>query len=243
MPPRPRPQTPTLVCTRCHVEKPAKEYRPRKRQCKACESAMTMERYVTNRMARLAYAKDRQAALRAQHEAGTLPIADGKEMVLCPHCTTIKSIREFGTNHTTTTGLQPYCKSCMAQAAKDTYWKHRDQYVEKMRQDYADNPAKGIAYTREWQKAHPDEMRTTWATRRARKREAFIEKVEYAVLYERDNGICQIQLEGCRIVITKSEGTIDHVIPLALGGKHSYANTQLACRRCNFKKGSKILKQ
>ena len=234
MPRKPRPQTATLICTRCEIEKPAKEYRPRARQCKACENDMQKQRYAADSARALAYAKNRQATLRTQHDAGTLLIADGKDRMLCPRCNTAKIIREFGKNHTTTTGLQPYCKSCMAQAAKESYWKHRDQYVNKMRQDYAADPAKAIAYKREWQKTHPDAMRTAWAAKRARKREAFVEKVEYAVLYERDKGICQL----CHKPITKRIGTIDHITPLALGGEHSYRNCQLACRTCNFKKSS-----
>ena len=34
---------------------------------------------------------------------------------------------------------------------------------------------------------------------------------------------------------------IDHIIPLALGGAHSYANTQCSCRDCNGKKGARVL--
>lgn len=36
---------------------------------------------------------------------------------------------------------------------------------------------------------------------------------------------------------------LDHIVPIALGGSHTYVNVQCACRRCNLKKGSKPLGQ
>lgn len=36
------------------------------------------------------------------------------------------------------------------------------------------------------------------------------------------------------------EATIDHVIPVALGGRHIIKNMQLLCRRCNIEKGTNV---
>jgi len=36
---------------------------------------------------------------------------------------------------------------------------------------------------------------------------------------------------------------LDHIIPLSLGGPHTYINTQCACRRCNIRKSNKPLGQ
>jgi 5-methylcytosine-specific restriction endonuclease McrA len=33
---------------------------------------------------------------------------------------------------------------------------------------------------------------------------------------------------------------VDHVVPLARGGEHSYANTQPACPPCNMSKGARV---
>jgi 5-methylcytosine-specific restriction endonuclease McrA len=38
-------------------------------------------------------------------------------------------------------------------------------------------------------------------------------------------------------------GTIDHVYPRALGGRHVWENIVAACGPCNFRKGSKTLAQ
>jgi 5-methylcytosine-specific restriction endonuclease McrA len=41
----------------------------------------------------------------------------------------------------------------------------------------------------------------------------------------------------------RKAGTIDHVVPKALGGQDLFTNTVAACARCNGKKGSKTLAQ
>ncbi len=36
---------------------------------------------------------------------------------------------------------------------------------------------------------------------------------------------------------------LDHIMPIAMGGAHTYANTQCACRRCNGAKGAQFIGQ
>lgn len=38
----------------------------------------------------------------------------------------------------------------------------------------------------------------------------------------------------------RSSRTVEHVIPLSLGGMHSVANIAMACRDCNVRKGARI---
>jgi len=44
----------------------------------------------------------------------------------------------------------------------------------------------------------------------------------------------------CQYCGTKSELTIDHVVPRSRGGKSSFENCVTACRKCNGKKGDKL---
>lgn len=69
-------------------------------------------------------------------------------------------------------------------------------------------------------------------------------------LYRRDNGVCAICGKPCNLEdYVVRDGTkicgdwypsIDHVIPLAKGGLHSWSNVQLAHRRCNWEKSDSI---
>lgn len=75
------------------------------------------------------------------------------------------------------------------------------------------------------------------ARRAAVKRGATVERVDPFVVFDRDGWKCQL----CgRKTPAKLRGTyeddapeLDHILPLAAGGEHSYRNTQCSCRRCN----------
>lgn len=60
--------------------------------------------------------------------------------------------------------------------------------------------------------------------------------VDFNSLFERDNGICQIcgmDVHWVKHIDNNWDGTIDHIVPLSLGGEHSMDNCQLAHRVCN----------
>lgn len=41
------------------------------------------------------------------------------------------------------------------------------------------------------------------------------------------------------VVITKSDFTIDHIVPRSRGGRNSWGNTACACSKCNQRKGNR----
>jgi 5-methylcytosine-specific restriction endonuclease McrA len=61
-------------------------------------------------------------------------------------------------------------------------------------------------------------------------------------VFERDKWRCQL----CRCKVKRTQewdprqATIDHIIPIVLGGEHKYANVQTACMECNSRKGATI---
>lgn len=83
--------------------------------------------------------------------------------------------------------------------------------------------------------------------RRTRVRAARVEPVNALTVLERDGWRCCL----CgRSTPKRLRGTfdprapeIDHIVPIAAGGEHSYRNVQCACRECNIKKSGKPLGQ
>jgi 5-methylcytosine-specific restriction endonuclease McrA len=73
--------------------------------------------------------------------------------------------------------------------------------------------------------------------RRARLRGVKVENVDHAVVYERDGGVCGI----CGEPVDVTDFHVDHIVPIALGGEHSYANAQVAHPACNKRKGVRLL--
>jgi 5-methylcytosine-specific restriction endonuclease McrA len=78
--------------------------------------------------------------------------------------------------------------------------------------------------------------RATRTRRRARKREAFVEEVWRSKVFERDGwicGICGDPVNRDAKVPELDAPVMDHIVPLAQGGEHSYSNTQCAHFYCN----------
>lgn len=96
------------------------------------------------------------------------------------------------------------------------------------------------------------------ATKEARRREkiqsALVDKdITVMGLFKRDAGVCYLCGRRCNAEDYVMNGetfiagdwypSIDHVIPLAKGGKHSWDNVRLAHRRCNSLKSDKIVSE
>jgi len=83
--------------------------------------------------------------------------------------------------------------------------------------------------------------------RRARMRGANAEAVKALTVFDRDAyrcGICgSMTLRAKRGTCHPRAPELDHILPLALGGEHTYQNTQCACRKCNIAKGSRPMGQ
>ncbi|HHW13485.1 MAG TPA: HNH endonuclease [Firmicutes bacterium] len=80
------------------------------------------------------------------------------------------------------------------------------------------------------------------AIRRARIKGLAHEVFDPIEVFQRDHWTCQIcgaktprRLRG---TTDDRAPELDHIVPLALGGQHTRANTQCLCRRCNQAKGA-----
>jgi len=84
--------------------------------------------------------------------------------------------------------------------------------------------------------------RSADARRRARKRGARVETFHRADLAARDGwrcGLCSKPIDPDLAWPHPKSPSVDHVVPLAMGGEHSLANAQLAHLVCNTRKGTK----
>ncbi len=94
------------------------------------------------------------------------------------------------------------------------------------------------AYQRRYRQENPNTIAAQVAVRRARKKHAqVIENVDRAVVFNRDKGIYGL----CYQPVDPGNWHLDHVVPLAAGGDHSYKNTQVSHPACNLSKGAKLV--
>lgn len=88
-------------------------------------------------------------------------------------------------------------------------------------------------------------------TRRLKLKSAWVDSdITVQRLYQRDGGTCWLCGGACdwkdyvedngTIICGDNYPSIDHVIPLSKGGKHSWSNVKLAHRLCNTVKGDRV---
>jgi 5-methylcytosine-specific restriction endonuclease McrA len=68
--------------------------------------------------------------------------------------------------------------------------------------------------------------------------------VELGQVASRDRWVCQLCGKRVRVQsVYHKQATLDHIIPISRGGRHSYQNCQLAHFDCNSKKHNRKVGQ
>lgn len=128
-------------------------------------------------------------------------------------------------------------------AMRANYASNTEDYIRRASAWAESNREKSNQIKRDWEIRNPDKKRIQskkdCQVRRAKKKEAFVEKVDPATLWHRDSGLCFL----CGDPADKNDWHLGHVVPLARGGEHSYANTAVYHPYCNLYQGSKLIEE
>jgi 5-methylcytosine-specific restriction endonuclease McrA len=137
------------------------------------------------------------------------------------------------------TGEQKFCSFTCANTIEQVCKQCSGSYIAHRKQGFCclrcqkkfwliNNRARGAMYSQ---------------NRKARVRKAFVEAFQPVDIFARDGWRCQL----CKSLVRRDKKpphprapTIDHIVPISLGGVHSRANTQCAHFKCNIKKGVKV---
>jgi 5-methylcytosine-specific restriction endonuclease McrA len=110
--------------------------------------------------------------------------------------------------------------------------------AEKQR-DYKKHRAERLATSKAWRQRNPERVYAQALQakhrRRSRLENVRVESVERLKVFERDEWTCRL----CNLPVTKADASIDHIIPVARGGEHTYENCQTAHLKCNISKGAR----
>ena len=146
-----------------------------------------------------------------------------------------------------------YCDACVplakeAALEKDRqrtarwYAKFAEKQAARIAARYTSDPefrAANLARAKQWREENRERAaanrRRNVLSSRGRAAGTFVEIVDPQVVYERCEGICAI----CDQPVDREDFHVDHIVPLAKGGAHSYANTQAAHPFCNWSKGNR----
>jgi len=98
---------------------------------------------------------------------------------------------------------------------------------------YLKNPSARVDVSLEWRKANPEKVRAHVRNRVARKKsaEGSHSASDVIAILEKQNWKCA----NCRVSIRKNRH-IDHIMPLAKGGRNDASNLQGLCPTCNCRK-------
>jgi 5-methylcytosine-specific restriction endonuclease McrA len=118
---------------------------------------------------------------------------------------------------------------------------HREEILERQRRYRNEHRlelrVKGAAFARKFRLEHPEAEINHSARRRNRTQESEISKDEWLAVMRMYNWHCAYCGQS---LSTRETRTIDHVVPLALGGAHTPLNLVAACRFCNNSKQNRM---
>jgi 5-methylcytosine-specific restriction endonuclease McrA len=181
-----------------------------------------------------------------------------------PHGFKLKTCQRCGHEYQPTTGNQKYCLDCKSLAAKEhlaaKYAMNRDERIAKVRKyaaahkekisirhhtyhkEYAVTHKTELAMRQQiWDRANPEKCRLHCSKRRALKYDntpinELLTETQWQTLLAKYDGHCAYCGKEVKL-------TLDHVIPLSKGGKHSIDNVVPACLHCNDSKGARTPEQ
>ena len=168
----------------------------------------------------------------------------------CTKCLQRLPLSAFHRDKSAPDGLRAMCKSCRINKVKDWY----QENIEERRIKQTTRRRKNIHIERQRDNERYErdrEKRIALATehshrRKARKLNTVVEKGISILSLKKKHGTkcyyCGKEMDfkkGIGRKFNNDMATIEHLIPLARGGEHTFENTVLACRFCNISRGAK----
>ena len=170
----------------------------------------------------------------------------------CTNCNVEKPKSDFHKDSRSPGGLRRQCKTCRSSHMSKFYASKADEVKARMSEYRAANPDRVRESERKRYAKHRDKrIALAVDAVHARRARMFSGEVDKGItakrLRERDGDECCY----CGVVLDferkpRGQGvghgaTVEHVVPISQGGAHVWANVALACRDCNFGKGSMSL--
>jgi 5-methylcytosine-specific restriction endonuclease McrA len=181
------------------------------------------------------------------------------ESKACSKCGEIKPLTDFYAHKECRNGRRPECKLCFNTAKAMRRLANLERARQYDRERYANDPARKAAqkvnaiahaaanrdHRRAVQRAYyyaNKDKHSEWAAkRRAIKRGVEHQPYTRREIYDRDDGHCRIC--GVALPYEPNGFSLDHIVPLVLGGPDTPANLQLTCQPCNRRKAANLVGQ
>lgn len=235
----------TKACNECHIEKPISDFETGATKCKQCRN------------------EQRRQRVKRQIASGDIPPTR-----VCQKCQKEKiTTKQFYKHSHGPFGYARICKECTDARKKawaeahseeenarkaaiytpeerrqynQAYYEVKQEHLNEQCQLYYEEHKGDLRPKRKaWQQANLLKCRESNDRRRARKRNATVEKVSYEAILARDGYWCYI----CEGIVSPEDVGFDHVIPLEREGAHVESNIRICHRVCNSRKGTNLLSE
>ena len=140
-----------------------------------------------------------------------------KQMKRCPRCKRVLPLDQFTSDRSRKDELCYLCRECKRLDTREYYKRHPEAIVKQSRLYRSRHPEIANARSRRWNHEH----------RRG---------YSVAAILELYGDKCHL----CSKEILPEHFSVDHVIPLSLGGSDELSNLRPAHRSCNSSKGNRI---
>lgn len=127
-------------------------------------------------------------------------------------------------------------RSVRLASAKKWRQDNLDKVREKDKRWRDANSVRILAYQREYRRQHPEQRKAADDARRARKSGSGAYQVS-------GKDLARLTAQGCQHAhygACSGPMHVDHIVPLARGGRHSIGNLQGLCQRHNTSKGDRL---
>ena len=164
--------------------------------------------------------------------------------VVCTKCKVEKESSLFRSSKRKHNGLQSWCKSCQnAQSVRSHRSGSRKRYMQNY---YRANPDKFAAYRAKEDKSVSVQRSRRWAKQNPLKRLEYeqrrrAKKMQNGVFRVTDKELNRLYSSPCVQCGAMDRQTVDHIVPLSRGGRHSIGNLQTLCVPCNSSKNDRLL--
>lgn len=148
----------------------------------------------------------------------------------CRRCGKSKSIIEFSSSEGNRIG---FCKPCYANARASIYANGRARADAIWRKRHGTERPAGTSH---YDQDPAEVLRAPKRRRAERLRQAKRAPIDREAIFERDEWLCGI----CGEPVEADEATLDHIVPISLGGADEPSNVRLAHFLCNSRRGDGI---
>lgn len=133
----------------------------------------------------------------------------------------------------------------LCQYARRYYRLHRNELRHRNHEYALAHAEEARKRAEAWQRNHPEKARANRAKRRARERNALVsltseQRKAIEDIYKRAKEAPRVRCYLCGKLIPKGHRHVDHIVPLAKGGKHVPSNLAIVCDQCNWHKHTKL---